>query len=293
MDNILKNFCKKHNIILHKGENLHILALLVWNSVLLLKLKIHKRLHGIKKPIVHYYAVCWNEEKMLPFMFQYYGQFVDHFTIYDNYSDDDSEAIIKLHPNASIRKFQTDGFNDERNAKIKNHCWKHSRGKVDYVIVCDIDEFLYHKNISDFLLFAQKNKYSFFHPTGVEMFHPQFPEYDEHQLLTEIVTSGISNPNYGKCILFDPHRIIEINYKPGAHECYPVGIMKTYCQNDLKVLHYKNLGLDYIMSRVYAYRKRQSATNIKNEYAVHYNYENVKIADNFNDNLKNATPIIL
>ena len=82
---IFKQYCSEHNIVLHKRENLHILSTLVWNWVLRVKLWINKLIHGIRHPIVHYYAVCWNEEKMLPFMFQYYDQFVDHYTIYDNF----------------------------------------------------------------------------------------------------------------------------------------------------------------------------------------------------------------
>ena len=116
---LFKLYCEKHNIVLHKGENIHILLTLAWNWILLLKLKLHKWLHGIHRPIVHYYAVCWNEEKMLPFMFDYYERFVDKFTIYDNCSSDRSSDIILSHKNAQMISFSTDGFNDNIHNDIK------------------------------------------------------------------------------------------------------------------------------------------------------------------------------
>lgn len=106
---------------------MHIITRLLINKILLLRLTIYKWLHGIHRPVIHYYAVCWNEEKMLPFMFQYYERFVNHFTIYDNYSDDNSETIIQSHPNTEIKKFSMGGeINDYIYQDIKNNCWKQS-----------------------------------------------------------------------------------------------------------------------------------------------------------------------
>jgi hypothetical protein len=174
---MLKDFATKHNLALRKGQNLKIFLTLGWNSILLLKLRLYKKLHHITNPIVHYYAVCWNEEAILPWMFKYYGQFVDLFTIYDNYSSDKTEDIISNNPNAKIIKFGKEGhFDDSANQKIKNQCWKHSRGKADWVVVCDMDEFLHHPDLKNLLQKLRQAKISFPATVGYEMYSEAVPQ---------------------------------------------------------------------------------------------------------------------
>lgn len=289
---MLSKFFKKHYIVLKKGNNIHIIIRLLINKILLLRLTIYKWLHGIHRPIVHYYAVCWNEEKMLPFMFDYYSRFTDHFTIYDNYSTDKSEAIVNDYTNTRIIKFQTDGFNDNAHNDIKNNCWKRSRGKADYVIVCDTDEFIYHTDIHQALILLKNNKYSIVKPFGYNMYSTDYPVYDSHQLLTDKVKRGIRVPMFDKCILFDPHAIVEVNFKPGAHECYPWGRVKTYRNEDIKLLHYKNIGLEQLLERNRIYVSRLSKENIENNYGMEYLKKEQLIIQEFNENTKSANPVI-
>ena len=294
MDSLLRKYCEKRKIVLRKGENFHILLTLAWNRVLLYKLKLHKWLHGIKKPIVHYYAVCWNEEKMLPFMFQYYDQFVDHYTIYDNYSDDRSEDIIHSHKNAEIKKFSMNGRIDDRiYQKIKNNCWKHSRGKADYVVVCDIDEFIYHPDLVSFLTAAKADHYSFFKTTGYHMYHPVYPTYDSGKFITDVVKLGVYDFYFNKRIIFDPHRIVEINYQVGAHKARPVGIVKEKDSNgELKMLHYKNLSVEHLIDRFARYRNRLSDINIENKWGEHYLQKEAQVREAFAEGLASARQVI-
>ena len=283
----------KYHIILKKGQNAYILWRLLWNQVLLMKLILYKWLHGIHRPIIHYYALCWNEEKMLPFMFDYYKQFVDRFTLYDNYSDDSSESIILSQPNAHIKKFSMDGeINDYIYQDIKNNCWKQSRGKADYVIVCDTDEFIYHSDIHQAITQLKCDKYSIVKPYGYNMYSTNYPVYDSQHLLTDQVKRGIRVPMFDKCILFDPHAIVEINYKPGAHECHPWGRVKKYRNEDIKLLHYKNIGLEQLLERNRAYASRLSKENTEKGYGAEYLKKEQTIIQEFNDNLQKATKII-
>lgn len=289
---MFKRIANKKNLVLKKGQNFHIITLLVWNYCLLIKLRMCKRIKGIHSPIVHYYAVCWNEEKMLPFMFDYYDQFVDHYFIYDNFSTDKSEETIRSHKNAEIIKFKTDGFNDFVHIQIKNSCWKKSRGKADYVVVCDMDEFIYHPQIKEFLKNAIGQGYSFFHPVGYDMYSEQYPQFQRGIFLPQIVNDGYQSDTYSKCILFDPHKIVEVNYWLGAHEARPLGIVKTYKDEELKLLHYKNMGLDYILERVGQYRKRLSRKNIENECGVEYLKEDERIRKEYDCNFSKCKRIV-
>ena len=289
---LFKLYCEKHNIVLHKGENIHILLTLAWNWILLLKLKLHKWLHGIHRPIVHYYAVCWNEEKMLPFMFDYYERFVDKFTIYDNCSSDRSSDIILSHKNAQMISFSTDGFNDNIHNDIKNNCWKHSRGKADYVSVCDMDEFIFNKDITKALVLLKEKGYSIVKPFGYNMYSRDYPAYIPNQLLTDLVKQGVRVPMFDKCILFDPHALVEINYKPGAHECHPWGRVKKYRNEDFKLLHYKNIGLVQLLERNQSYVMRLSKENIENNYGIEYLKKEQFIIQEFDENEQKAEEII-
>lgn len=289
---ILSKYCANCNIVLHKGDNLHILGTLLWNWALLLKLKLHKMFRKIRRPIVHYYAVCWNEEKILPFMFDYYGCFVDQFTIYDNCSSDRSSEIILSHKNAQVITFTTEGFNDNIHINIKNNCWKRSRGKADYVIVCDIDEFIFHKDIKEALAQLEENGYSIVKPFGYNMYSRDYPAYIPNQLLTDLVKQGVRVPMFDKCILFDPHALVEINYKPGAHECHPWGRVKKYRNEDFKLLHYKNIGLVQLLERNQSYVMRLSKENIENNYGIEYLKKEQIIIQEFDENEQKAEEII-
>lgn len=295
---------KQYTLILKKGSRpynfykliiniLHVLVQLSVNQFFFLKLKLYKYEHKIKKPIVHYYAVCWNEEKILPFMLDYYSQFVDNFFIYDNHSTDNSIRILSEQKKVEVIKFQTDNtFNDIIHTDIKNECWKKSRGRADFVIVCDVDEFLYHPQITDFLSKCLEGRYSFFTLKGYNMYASTFPQYNSQKLLVDIIQNGIFDKLFCKSIIFDPHKIIEINYSPGSHVCYPWGIVKTKVEDELLLLHYKNLGIDYVLGRYAMYRNRLSQINIEKDYGVEYLQEDEKTANEIEFNIVNSKRII-
>lgn len=284
---------KRLNLILQKGQNTHIVICLLYNRILLWKLKIWKLLHGVKHPIVHYYALCWNEEKMLPFMFDYYDQFVDQYTIYDNYSTDGSEEIIRSHENAEIIKFSMDGeINDLIYQQIKNNCWKKSRGKADYVVVCDMDEFIFHQDIRGFLMKSYRNKNSFFYPSGYEMYCENYPKYQSGNLLTKIVTTGVPSKKYGKSIIFDPHRIVEVNYEPGAHEVYPLGIVKVGRDAGLKMLHYKNLDIEEVVRKTKINGEKLSQGNKDKDLGTEYLRSEADVRSVFTQCMTNAIEVI-
>ena len=283
------HFLEKHHIILQRGHSLAILLRLLLNRIQLCRLRIYKLFSGIHHPIVHYYAVCWNEERMLSFMFMHYGCFVDRFIIYDNHSEDNSEAIIHSHPNTHIIKFQTEGFNDQIHNDIKNNCWKRSRGKADFVIVCDMDEFLYHPDLQSALSEMRKNGQTIVKPLGYNMYSSDEPA--KGIPLTTQVPCGVRDQWFDKCILFDPHSIVEINYKPGAHECHPVGKV-IWNKNDFKLLHYKNIGLEQLLARYRAYAARLSKENIENNYGTTYMQKEQFTIQEFKENEQKATKII-
>ncbi|MDR3653781.1 MAG: glycosyltransferase family 2 protein [Paludibacter sp.] len=247
-----------------------------------------KRIQGIDHPVVHVYAVCWNEEKIIPFFLSHYNEFVDHYYIYDNYSDDKSDELLSKQSNISVIKYDTGGtFNDIVHQQIKNTAWKQSRGKADWVIVIDMDELIYHPNLIGFL---NSSVDTVFNPSGFNMVTDKFPQ--SKLKITEQIQTGIPDEKYTKMILFNPHRIVDINYMPGAHEAYPEGIIRITKINELKLLHYKNLGVDYVLNRIEIYRNRLSETNRKMKYGIEYEKEYQKIIEEFNTSLNLCKRVI-
>jgi hypothetical protein len=261
---------------------------LVRNSFLYAKWKIYKKIKRINQPVIHIYAVCWNEEKIIPHFINHYSRFVAHFYIYDNYSTDRSEELLKDLKNVTVNKFDTHNkYNEEDQMYIRNHAWKKSIGKADWVIVCDMDEFLYLDSfIPDYL---KKAKGTIFQSKGIDMYSDSFP--DSNDLLINQIKTGIYNTPYDKSILFSPYKIVEINYPAGSHTADPCGIVR-FNHKELTLLHYKNLSLDYIILRANLYKDRISQTNIDKKYGVHYLYGNQRIEREFNENLKKSVKMI-
>ena len=286
---MIKKIIKHYHIRFQKGHKIQVLSQLILNLFVEKIWKLKKRFLGIHKPIVHVYAVCWNEEKIIPFFLEHYNEFVDHYYIYDNYSDDETDKLLSKQSNITVSKYDTQGtFNDFIHQQIKNTAWKQSRGKADWVIVIDMDELLYIPQMTQFLI--QNSGYTLFKPEGYNMVSETFPDYDIK--IIESVNKGVKHDFYSKSVLFNPYRIVEINYEPGAHEDYPEGIVSVARDNNLKLLHFKNLGIDYVMDRLKQYRQRVSKANEDNNLNTHHKIELQKLKEEITNDLKNAISVV-
>lgn len=229
-----------------------------------------KQLKKGKKPIVHVYTLCYNEEVILPYFLGHYSQFAERITIFDNQSTDQSKSIAKAHSNVVLKSFDTKNqINDNVFSKIKNHCWKESRGKADFVIVCDMDEFLYHPDMPTFLGELIRSGFTIAKPHGFDMVSEKSPSAQE-QIYDEI-KHGVRSKWSDKMALFNPNQINEIGYEPGSHSCKPLGKVKLYKGDEnLKLLHYKYIDRNKFIHKNQFYAKRLSKVNKKLGWGKHY-----------------------
>lgn len=229
------------------------------------------------KPIVHAYFLCYNEEYILPHLLKYYTTFCEKIYILDNKSTDNSVDIIKSFPNTEIIEWDSNGeVRDDLYLEIKNNVWKQSRGKCDYVIVGDADEFLYNENMVDFLTRVKKSGFTLFKPEGYHMIGDEDLILDKNDNILEKVKEGIIGSSNDKLMLFDPNKIIEINYMFGCHQANPVGNVVFYNFNDLKMLHYKYLGLSDFIPKQRLRGERLSEFNKKYNLGMYYLYDENK-----------------
>ena len=89
--------------------------------------------------------------RLLPHFLHHY-RFAEKIVIYDHNSTDDSAAIIRSFTNTTLRMLPfSDEIHEDYYLTIKNHAYQESRGQADFVIVVDIDEFVYHPFLLDLL----------------------------------------------------------------------------------------------------------------------------------------------
>ena len=103
------------------------------------------------------YTLCYNELPILPFAIEYWKRFVDKVILYDNGSTDGSVQFLQNHYSdfVEVRSFTYKDNNkiDDYELKwYKNNWWKEAKGKYDYVIMCDLDEFFYTFDVDIYFL---------------------------------------------------------------------------------------------------------------------------------------------
>ena len=228
----------------------------------------------MKKPIVHAYFICHNEEYILPNLLRYYSKFCEKIYMIDNMSDDKSIEIINSFENTEIIPYNSKGrFDDSKHVTLKNNVWRISEGIADYVIVGDSDEFLYHEDMDDFLKKSFDNGVTFFKPHGSHMIADEDFVLKHDDNLIELVKEGVPVSVLNKPMMFDCNKIKEINYSLGAHMANPQGDIKLYHGDDLKMLHYKYIGLENHLKRCKSRGSRLSDFNLKNGVGKFYLYD--------------------
>jgi len=223
---------------------------------------------------IHAHILAWNEEKILPFTLDYYSEICTKIYIYDNMSSDSSDKIYKKYPKVSVIKWSSDNtFNDLTNINIKNNSYKQfSRKKnVDWVIVCDCDEILYHPNLIEKLKDLKEKGIDVPKIDGRDMVSEEFPIYDGDKITNKVRFGSDTYEPMCKKIIFNPN--IDMVYGLGAHQssCNNCVMSEEF---DLMLLHYKYLSLDYVKERYKILNSRLSSWNKKVGAGTHYTDHN-------------------
>lgn len=220
---------------------------------------------------IHAYILTYNEEAILPFTLDYYSSFCEKIIIYDNESNDSSNEIFKRYKKVSVVKWKSDTINELNYLQIKNNAYKNSRkDNVDYVIVCDCDEFLYHPNLVEKLKDFKQQGIDMPMVKGFEMISETFPEYNS-ELITKKIKEGCDNDFLNKNIVFNPMK--EVAFGIGGHTNQSPDSTKTE-RAELMMLHYKFLSKEYVSNRYDMLEKRLSEFNKANGFGHHYSKQN-------------------
>lgn len=100
----------------------------------------------------------------------------------------------------------------------------------------------------------------------------EFNSLQDTQIISSSLTNGNLNPfkdYYDKIICFDPVKIEEINYTPGAHVASPRGKI-IFSGDTAMLLHYKFIGMDYLIDRYTKMGNRLSKQNLTAGHGIRY-----------------------
>jgi len=226
----------------------------------------------MKNKSIDLYAFIYNDEDILPYFLSYYS-FVKTMTFIDSGSDDNTLKILKSF-NGDIRITQT-GLKwwDHNELHIyKNEIWKDS--KADLVFFPDVDEIFYRPDLVEFLA---ERKNDIYEMQGFEMVSDGMPK----ESLLEF-KEGVPFQMYNKSTIFNPRINI---YFPNAHIRY--SLVTNVSIGDIKLLHYRSLGIDMMKKRRDRERDRLPVTF--KERSIHTDKE-LELRHEYL--IKNATKVI-
>lgn len=223
---------------------------------------------------IEVFAICYNEEILLPYFLRHYSRFASGITIYDNYSTDRSPDICRENPLVNLVQYDSGNqIRDDIYLQIKNNCWKNST--ADWVIVCDMDEFVVELRAP-----TPVDDYTIIMPDWWEMVGDQIPTGPGQ--IYEIISEGVCLGQATKCIMFRPAAIMEINYHPGAHGINAQGDIRILQTSQMGILHYKNMSLEYVIKRHALLASRLSEINKQNRWGFHYEQSQEVITEYYN-----------
>lgn len=225
---------------------------------------------------LHVYTICWNERLMLPYFLRHYGQFAERIVVFDNGSDDGSQEIIQAHPRCELREFDSGGHFDEVTVtRIREQAWRESRGQAEWVVMCDMDEFVFHPRLPEYLDDRRAQGVTLSQPQGFQMVSTEFPTRDG-QIYDE-VRRGVLDSYFSKMVIFDPDAIRDINFSPGSHFARPTGRVVFDFEPELLLLHCKYLGLDYLKQRYQALAQRRSDAMRRGGFGFQYEWSEAEL----------------
>lgn len=239
-------------------------------------------------------TMCYNEIEILPFWLDYYVNFikVDKIIFYDGGSIDGSKELIKSCPIAEIIEQYHDKTDTRWGIDVQNNGWKKYKNDFDWMIVCDVDEFLYHPNLKEKLEEYKEQNITIPLIEGFDMISENFPTYQKGKYIPEQINKGIKDSTFlNKKIIFNPKEV-EINYHMGCHGCEPTGKVKFSDNYDFKMLHYRWLSHEYLTNLTKKKFERLCNWNIENNMGIHYKTQSMITLDEYSSKYKSSIVVV-
>lgn len=219
---------------------------------------------------IHGYFICWNEEKLIPYFLKHYETICDEIHVYDNESTDNSINLLNSHDKVKLHTFKTNNTSHEfSEIEVKSTAWMKSKGKTDWIIVGDMDEFIYSENLRIALEQYDKQNVSAIQPCAWQMLSLNYPSCPGQ--IYEEVRFGSRLAFYDKTQLFNANKTDYIVYSPGCHSALIKTKGMIQSTNKIKLLHFKMMGVKNTYERNKILNERRSNDDINHSFGTHYN----------------------
>lgn len=223
------------------------------------------------------FCICRNERRIMPFFLRHYASWVEKMIFWDDKSDDGTRELIAECPKAELRDWPGHhGIDDVQFLDFANERWKEACGQADWVCWVDADEFVYHPNILSVLHRYWIQDVEVPQVEGYTMVSDRFPT-TESQIYDEIKT-GFRDGFWDKHPIFRVH----MHWTVGRHSIDTSRFQpKSSMEPEIKLLHYRALGLEYVKwrhnrnwNRVPDYcRAMNMGDNTNPEYTGHHSVD--------------------
>jgi hypothetical protein len=228
------------------------------------------------------YTISWNERRILPFFLAHYEPWIDRFVVFDDGSDDGTAETLARHPKVELRPFPPKGPSFVRTVQtLWQDVWKESRGRADWVVITNVDEFFYHpQGMPAYLQRCAAEGATMIHPRGYEMVGDAFPAPGAS--LVEQVPMGVPMFGQDKRQLFNPDAIVEINFGPGRHGCAPTGTVVQPRNHESALLHYKFVDpRGYLLQRQQVLGSRLLPGDVSQGFGLQYRLSAEQVMNSF------------
>jgi hypothetical protein len=206
-----------------------------------------------------------NEIKILPYFLRHYESFADRIFVWEDQSDDGTREMLDAHPLVTVLDPKFHGADDVYYVKTLWPQYKTiSRGKADWVICVDADEFVYHWNMKKRLATLQAQGVKKIRLPGITAYHPTFPT-TTGQIYSEVKV-GWPDKWSTKTVLFSP--AINMSWTPGRHQCITSRNIVTTRDTGIILLHFRYLGPEFFLEKN---KRNYASMNIPYNPAKHQN----------------------
>ncbi len=237
------------------------------------------------------WAFCYNQRRLLPYFLAHYRRLARRITVCDNFSTDGSREWLAEHGVAVVDDANAGTFDDGILRDQKNEIWKASRGRADWVVVCDVDELAHVAALDRRLAWCAARGVSAIRLTGFNMVSDELPTHQGQIYDLPAFQRGAHDPVFlSKVAMFRPDLVDEIAFGAGAHEASPRGRGWLYGDDvHFALLHYKFLGGTAALARRGAEcAPNLSAANRARGQSLHFLESEAAIAARLDDARRRA-----